>query len=190
MKHLNLILTFLIILPACHAADADTSRKSPVYDQPVLVTSVGQAADILIMKGLCKRAGLDAAIANLATSDNLPGYRTLILVAGGSSKGLGAAKVDVSNEESRVRKLIKAAHKAEIPVITFHIGGKARRGALSDPFNKLAAEDAELLVIAADGDFDGMFIKISEKKKSTYLHVEKTIDIIGVLKEKFDITAE
>lgn len=156
-----------------------------VYKEPVLLTSVGQAADVLIMKGLCLRAGIEIQVKNLATSDSLEGVKTLILVAGGSSKGLGAAKVDVSDEKSRVTELTETARKLNIPILTFHIGGEARRGALSDPFNLQAAEAAELIVVAGDGDQDGFFEENSKKRQAQYIHVEKSFDVIDVLKDIF-----
>jgi len=155
------------------------------YKQPVLLTSIGQAADILIMKGLCKRAGVEVSMQKLASADSLEGFKSIILVAGGSSKGLGAAKIDVSDEEKRGEVLIKAAKKAEIPILTFHIGGEARRGALSDGFNKLAAEGAELVVVAADGDKGELFSKTAKKNKARYIHIEKSFGAIAVLKEIF-----
>ncbi len=177
----------LFTVVGAFSADQEESAEK-VYQEPVLLTSVGQAADVLIMKGLCLRAGIDIQVKNLATSDSLEGIKTLILVAGGSSKGLGAAKVDVSDEKSRVEDLVKTASKMNIPILTFHIGGEARRGALSDPFNLQAAEAGELIVVAGDGDKDGFFKDNAAKKHAVYRHVDKSFDVIDVLKEMFGKT--
>jgi hypothetical protein len=186
--------TFTIIVIACLlpfalilAEETPDTVKAPVYAQPVLLTSVGQAADVLIMKGLSMRAGLNIRYSPQATADSLKGIKTLLLVAGGSSKGLGAAKIDPELEMDRVKALIKSAEKKEIPILVYHIGGEARRGALSDPFNKLAAEAGVELVVVSTGDKDGFFKEIAEDKGASYSPIEKQIDIVRVLKEQFGI---
>ncbi len=182
------IIIAVMLLPAiCFSTEAlkDTTKKPGTYDQPVLLTSVGRAADVLILKGLCARAEIDFRYCPGATADSLGQCCTLLLVAGGSSKGLGAAKVDVDVELSRVKALVKAARKSEIPILTFHIGGEARRGALSEPFNKLAAEVAELVVVVKSGDEDDFFRKTTDKNQAGYISIDKQIDVVGVLKEIF-----
>lgn len=179
MHKITIFLILLFCTTLVYAEDVKT------YEQPVLLTSIGQAADVLIMKGLCKRAGVQVNMQKLATADSIAGFKCIILVAGGSSKGLGAAKIDVSDEEKRGVSLIEAAKKAKIPVLTFHIGGEARRGVLSDGFNKLTAEGAELVVVAADGDKDELFSKAAEKNKARYIHIGKSFDVIAVLEEIF-----
>ena len=159
----------------------------PAYLQPALLTSVGQAADVQILKALGMRAGVNMFYRPQANGDSLSDCSTLLLVAGGSSKGLGAAKIDPVKEIKRVKGLIKAAKKAETPILVYHIGGDARRGALSDPFNKLAAEAGEQLIVVAGGDEDGFFVKIAEKSKAEYISVEKQFDVIEVLKKQFGI---
>ncbi|MBT7615813.1 MAG: hypothetical protein HN590_00860 [Calditrichaeota bacterium] len=179
MRHIAILLICLFLAPALFAEENKT------YKQPVLLTSIGQAADILIMKGLCKRAGVENTMLKLAIADSIKDYKCIILVAGGSSKGLGAAKIDVSDEERRGKELVLAAQEAGIPILTFHIGGEARRGVLSDGFNKLAAEGAELIVVASDGDKDKLFRKAADRNHARYIHIEKSFGGIEVLKELF-----
>jgi len=181
------ILIILLRLTTVLADEADTSATTAAYELPILLTSAGQAADVLIMKGLCRKAGLAVTLQKSATADSLKNFKTIILVAGGSSKGLGAAKIDVGVEKDRIELLLKAAHTAEIPVLVFHIGGEARRGALSDPFNKLAALGGQLIVVAADGDKDDLFKKIAAKNKAEYMHIDKSFDSIEVLKKLFGL---
>jgi len=179
-------LLFLSAAIALYAAGSET-ESGVVYQQPVLLTSVGQAADVLIMKGLAGMSGLKVEYRPGADADSLGDCRTLLLVAGGSSKGLGAAKANPDIEIKRVKRLVKAARKAKIPILVYHIGGEARRGVLSDPFNKLAAEAGEQIVVASGGDKDGFFKKIADKNKSKYISIEKSIDVVEVLKEQFGL---
>ena len=182
------LITILVLLLCVNLSGyADTNNDSIKYEQPILLTSVGQAADVLILKGLCLRAGVDFRYRPHADQDSLNDCKSIILVAGGSSKGLGAAKIDPETEIERAGKMIKAAKKEKIPIIVFHIGGKARRGALSDPFNRIAAEAGEKLVVVKSGDEDGFFSKIAKKQKAGYRTIDKQIEVVDVLKELFGI---
>ena len=165
---------------------AEESTPPPlVFTQPALLTSCGQAADVLMLKGLCGRAGVDTKYRPYANADSLADIKSIILVAGASSKGLGAAKVDAGGEETRVKKLLAAARKAKLPVVMFHVGTDARRGALSDPFNKIAAEGADVIVVAKGGDDDGFFKKIADSRKVQYIPIENTAGALIVLNELY-----
>ena len=165
---------------------AEEPASAPtVFSQPTLLTSCGQAADVLMLKGLCGRAGVDIKYRPYATADSLADIKSIILVAGASSKGLGAAKVDAGGEEARVKKLLAAAKKAKIPVVMFHVGTDARRGALSDPFNKIAADGADIIVVAKGGDDDGFFKKIADSRKVRYIPMENTAGALIVLNELY-----
>jgi len=182
------LMTLLIGAGALFAEDKPAAPKT--YLQPALLTSCGQAADVQIIKGLCTRAGVEVKYRALANGDSLGDVKAVIIVAGGSSKGLGAAKADAGAEETRIKGLVKAAQKAKLPIIVFHVGGEARRGALSDPFNRLAAEAGEVLIIGKDGDEDGFFKKIAEKSKARYIPIENASGVPVVLKELFPKKAE
>jgi hypothetical protein len=191
---LAMVAVFILPTTVAVAVEADSSAH---YQQLALLTSCGQAADILIVKGLCARVGLNIVYRPQATADSLIGSsvkpsnsteqsadtRTLLLVAGGSSKGLGAAKANPDKEIQRVKALVAKAKSAKIPIITLHIGGEARRGALSDPFNKLAAEAAQVLIVVKGGDDDGFFKKIAADKKIRYIELPNQAEIGNALKE-------
>ena len=181
-----LLIMTVLFLSAGTVVSSDNSDTT-FYPQPVLLTSVGQAADVLIIKGLALRCGLKLEYKPAATADSLGDCKTLLLVAGGSSKGLGAAKIDPEVELKRVKGLTKAAHKAGIPILVYHIGGDARRGALSDPFNELAAEEGMEIVVVSSGDEDGFFKKVAEKNKAKYITIDKSIEVMDVLKRQFRI---
>ncbi|MDP8237937.1 MAG: DUF6305 family protein [Candidatus Hatepunaea meridiana] len=188
MKYFTIILLTLSLTIGVFASDINQdSSKAAAYKQPVLLTSVGQAADVLILKGLSLRAGVKVMYRPQATADSLSDCSTVLLVAGGSSKGLGAAKIDPDIEMKRIKGLVKAAKKAKIPILVYHIGGEARRGALSDQFNKLAAEAGEQLIVVKSGDKDEFFMKTALKNKAEYISIEKQIDVVGTLKKQFGL---
>ncbi len=159
-------------------------------EQPILITSAGQSADILMVKLLAQKAGLDFTLDKLATADSVANYKSLIIVSGGSTKGLGAAKIDKDDEIKRVELLVKAAKENKIPIVTMHIGGKARRGNLSDEFNHVAAQAASCLVVVESGDYDGYFTKIAEANKIPISKIVKIIATQVVLEEIFSPVSE
>jgi hypothetical protein len=162
---------------------ADSSRF--VAQEPVLITSSGQSADVLMLKVLSEKAGLKYVFDKTASPEMVDSVKSVILVTGGSTKGLGAANIDKEAEYKRVEEIITRARKDKLPVITFHVGGKSRRGTLSDYFNKLAAENADYLVVVAGGDEDGFFSSIAKEKNIPMESPEKIASIQEILERMF-----
>ena len=76
---------------AAEAAGELKEITAGMLEGPVILTSVGQSADVDIVNTLCTKAGIDLEKNNGITADDLPAdCKTLILAVGGSSKGLGA----------------------------------------------------------------------------------------------------
>lgn len=131
------------------------------FDQPLLITSVGQSADGQMVRVLAQRGGLSFTYDSLAEAGAVSAYRTVVLVVGGSSKGLGAAGINPDQEEQRAQALISAARSAGAGVIVMHVGGEARRGDLTDRFVRVAAPQADYLIVVAEGNMDNMFSQIA-----------------------------
>ena len=76
------------------------------------------------------------------------GAKTVLLVLGASSKGLGAAGISAQGEIDRTNLLIAEAKKQGIKIIGLHIGGKSRRGEMSDeaawllPWRRISSRSA------------------------------------------------
>ncbi len=143
------------------------------FEQPVLITSAGQSADVKLVKLLASRQKLDAETILMARPADLGNIKTLIIVPGFSSKGLGAAGISQKDEMKRVEALVKAANESGIPIVMMHIGGKARRGGQSDGFCRLIAENSKTMIVVEQGNEDEFFTKISEDKEIPMVSVEK-----------------
>jgi hypothetical protein len=168
------------VLITCFAISA-SAQKAPTFKQPVLLTSAGQSADVTMASTLLKKAKIEALAKPLAQPADLKDIHTLIVVAGFSSKGLGAAGISREDEMNRVTTLLEAAKKAKIPVLTMHLGGAARRGSQSDDFNKVAAEAASYLLIVKQGDEDSFFSSIAQEKKIPIEVVDKIAGAVAPL---------
>lgn len=155
------------------------------FEQPILMTSAGQSADVQIGGVLAKKAGLLATLSKNATQEELLGIKTLILVIGVSMKGLGAAGLDLDQEKTRVKELIEEAQKNGIGILCFHLGGDARRGELSDRMIEACLPHAQTAVVVKSGNRDSLFTKICEKNNIPLIEVDRASDVLDPLKDLF-----
>ncbi len=161
----------MLSLAACGSQGSASSSSAPsggetaglteaFAEAPILVTSGGQSADYQMVGTLMGKVGMDYTINNLATSADLGAAKTLIIVVGGSSKGLGAAGIDADGELARLEELIAGAKSAGLSIIAMHTGGEARRGELSDKFITPIFEKADYAIVVSSGDEDGLMAGI------------------------------
>lgn len=143
---------------------------------PVLITSIGQSPDGRMINILAPRLEVSAAFEQLASPEIVKNFKIVIAVVGGSSKGLGAAGIDKDEELARAKALIEEVKAQEIPFLVMHVGGEARRGALSDAFLDEVVPYADHLIIVESGNPDDYFTKMSQEYKIPLESVEKIAD--------------
>ena len=191
-----LALALLTVMTACNgSAASSTSAAEPVAaveglkeafaEQPILLTSVGQSADVEMVKVMVEKNGLTYTMKSLANSEDLGENKTLLLAIGGSSKGLGAAGIDADQEIARVKALIEAADAKGMSIIAVHIGGEARRGELSDKFIAPCFEKADYAIVVKDGDKDGLMNGLAAKAGIPMDVVTSMGEVLAPLKAAF-----
>ena len=178
MKQRIVLLSILAAFMIASLPSFVHSQPKVKFEQPVLITSAGQSADVTIAGMLFKKANIPAKAIALAKTTDLEGVKTLVMVAGFSSKGLGAAGISREQELARVKSLLAAAQEKKLKVVMLHIGGKARRGNQSDDFNKMAADASSYLLVVKQGDEDQFFSKIAAEKKIRIDLVDKIADAV------------
>ncbi len=174
--------------PASSAPESQTQvegLKEAFAEQPILLTSVGQSADVEMVKVMVEKNALTYTMKTLATPDDIGDSKTLMLAIGGSSKGLGAAGIDADQELDRVKKLIAAADEKGLSIIALHIGGEARRGELSDKFIAPSFEKADYAIVVKDGDKDGLMAGLASGAGIPMDVVTSMGDVIAPLKAAF-----
>ena len=175
-----LLFTFVIIL-IMNAFALDFSAK-----EPILITSAGQSSDALMAKILAEKAGLNFIYDKNASPEKTDSVETIIIVSGGSVKGMGAAGIDKEQEYERVHNLIDRAHKNNKKIICVHVGGQSRRGKLSDYFNLLVAENSDMIIVVKEGDNEDKFFSNIAKDKNIAIEIpEKIINITDIFKNIF-----
>jgi hypothetical protein len=181
--HRSLVTLFVgFVLPGLTFLSGQGTEK---LQQPILISSAGQSADVAIAGMLCKKLSLQAKSQPLAKPVDLEGVKTLMMVAGFSTKGLGAAGVSKEQEQDRVKTLLQAAREKKIRILTLHIGGKALRGGPSDEFSRMAAEASEHLIVVRQGDEDLFFSNLAAEKKIPIDLVDKISDTLQPLGKLF-----
>ena len=162
--------------PASSGSGEVTGLTEAFAESPILLTTGGQSADYQMVGTLMKNLGMDYTMNNVATSADLGDAKTLVVVVGGSSKGLGAAGIDADGELARVDELIQGAKDAGLSIIVMHTGGSARRGDLSDKFITPIFEKADYAVVVTTGDEDGLMSGICADNGIP-------VDLIGAISE-------
>lgn len=167
------------------AGGAAVEITAGMAEGPILLTSVGQSADVNVVQTLLKKCEIECDLNAVVTADELGSYKTLVLAIGGSSKGLGAAGIDENQEIERVKSVIAKAEEQGIKIVALHIGGSARRGTLSDKFIPDALKSADAAIIVSEGDSDGLMKGIVTTESVPTAFVENQIGAIEPLKTIF-----
>ena len=149
---------FLRTLLACTLLAA---ASAPALAGDVVLTPYGQSPDAMMVRVVLKKLGIDGRLEKLLEADGLQGEKVLITVVAGSSKGLGEAGIDKDAEIERMQGVSAAAKAAGMKVLVMHIGGKGRRGTLTDLFIEEAVPMADALIVVEGGDFDGLFTNLA-----------------------------
>ncbi len=174
--------------PGQEESSSETEVKSleaAIAEQPAILTSVGQSADVYMVKTLMESMDAEYNLNTVIRADELGDEKTLILAVGGSSKGLGAAGIQAKDELERVEALISKDKEMNMQVIALHVGGEGRRGELSDKFIHVSVPQADYIIVVESGNKDGVFTDIASANAIPMDTVEKITDVSGQLQKAF-----
>jgi hypothetical protein len=183
-KRIFQTLSIPAVLVFLAAIGAFAQKKEVKFSakEPVLITSAGQSADAQMVKVLVDRNKIVQKFDPLAEPQHLREVKSVIIVIGGSAKGLGAAGIDSDKEASRVQKLLARVKELNLPLVAIHIGGKAKRGELSDRFINLVSPRASILMVLKEGDSDQIFSNTAARNNIPLLIVDKIAELQEPLK--------
>jgi len=162
MRTATLLFTFLLSVTCTGFGKAATQQS---FSRPGLITSVGQSSDIAIIKALLNtKLKLGLEVNPLAKASDLAGAKTLVIVLGASTKGLGAAGIDMGQETERTKALLKAAREQGVQILAMHVGGEARRGKSTNDLIELVVPESQHVVVVASGNKDKFFNALAAKR--------------------------
>ena len=164
MKIENTMNKALTLISAILIGAAATGWAEVKFVKPGVITTIGQSSDIAVVKALLNnklKLGLD--VKPTAQAADLDGVKTMVVVLGASTKGLGAAGINLDQEKERAKALMKAAKEKSVQVLALHVGGESRRGKTTDDLIELCICDSKQVVVVASGNKDKFFDKQAEK---------------------------
>ncbi|MBU2511312.1 hypothetical protein KJ966_08230 [bacterium] len=176
-----LVLVIVIFASTSFAAEWGEQKVAT----PVLITSVGQSPDALMVKVLLKRLKLDFTYDNMAKADVVGQFKSIIMVVGFSGKGLGAAQISKKDEIERAERLLDEAKAKNVTVVMAHIGGKARLGAGSNHLVDMVASKSDYLVYVSDAEVEPVFRKMIDKYNLPAKSAPKISSTASVFKELY-----
>lgn len=165
--------------------EAPAADLKGIGDGPIMITAFGQSADVAMMKALLTKAELAFEYNPVVTAAELGDTKTIVVAAGASTKGLGAAGIKPEDELKRAEEIMAFAKENDLTIVVAHLGGSARRGDLSDQFIDIALADAKAIVVVADGNQDGKFTDFSSSNSVPMASVESISNVVDPMKEIF-----
>lgn len=163
-RHIVMKLNFLVM-----AVLLSFCGLSGAWGAETALTSVGQSSDAMMVKLVLRALKITPDYDAAMKPEALGMHKALIVVVGGSSKGLGAAGINKDDEVKRMAALCKTAEKKKIKILMMHVGGEGRRGTLSDFFIKAAVPYGDALILVDGANRDGLFDKLVKPKNAKIL---------------------
>ena len=173
--------------PVKEAPKAAQAEVPFIAETPVAMTAPGQSPEIAIVGLLARRMNFEIKVDNFLDVDGLEGMKTLIIILGGSGKGLGSAGVDIQGEIKRAERLMAACKEKGIKIIGMHLGGENRLGANSMVMIDLITPNCDFVLVKSDGNKEGLFTKICADNKIPMIEIEKTLQTTDVIKQVFQL---
>ena len=155
------------------------------FESPALICSAGQSADFEMVKVMFDRNEIPYNANILASKDDFGDAKTLVVIIGGSSKGLGAAGIDADAELDRVNQLLDDAEAAGLRIVAAHIGGSGRRGSLGDRYIEPVVSRSEFCMVVTGGNDDGLFTNVCTENNIPMVEVPEMTECIEVFGSLF-----
>jgi hypothetical protein len=184
-RKITTLVFFVFLLVSGWSEAPSSAQTAPEGKLPVVITSCGQSPDGFMLKILCDRTKLKVSYNALLKAEGLKDFKSLMVVMGGSAKGLGEAGIDEPQELERVKSVLAKAAEQKTPVFGLHVGGEARRGKLSEKFVELVSPRSDYLIVTEDGNKDGYFTKLSKEKQIPLMVIKDTQELGELLKKIF-----
>lgn len=188
---------FMIIVLFCFVfvTIAIADEEIIIAEEPIITTTCGQSPGALMVRQIALRQKLNCVQDDLLTADFLrekyeagEGFRTLIITIGTSGKGLGAAGIDMIDEENRINAAIEEAKNQGILVIGVQIEGAPRRVDADDEKSMtIVAPQSDILVVHEAANKDNYYTILAEEKGIPLYIISKPLDFVEPLRKIFGL---
>jgi len=174
----GLLVGLVCLLALTPSASAECPLSLP---GPVLITSLGQNLDGLIVRTMLADLDIEAEFQPLARGSELNGFKQLIVSPGVSFKGLAAAGLTFEEEVARGEALIAAAEECRCELILVYLGGFMQGDARSQQLVELLAPHAQAMIIYKECRGALEYLRQIADEKDVPLFI---IDDLGSLREE------
>jgi hypothetical protein len=189
-KPLTLLLAAIVAVSML-AGVASVGEPEQVNAPKILITDVGQGNTAKIIRMLMKKNGIsDFKLVEIAAPEDLEGVEMMIVGVGASTKGLGAAGLNLEQEKQRAARLLATARERSVKVVGAHLGGKARRGEISDTLNELVMMESDTFVVWQEGNEDGFFTRLARARLGDSPDEGALADLLRVVESKIAVGTE
>lgn len=197
-RFISIMLIVFVFSSVLLMVNAKLTGDEPVKaGEPLLITNAGQGpggkmARLLIIRS---QAVEDWTYNAEPQPEDLEGkpYKTMLVVIGSSSKGLGASGITIDDEIERLDRMIEKAKELDMQIIAAQIEGKARRDREGGPNERsinAIVPYADYIIVKEDANFDGKFTKISEENNIPMTIIEDTLELTEVIKAMYSDSQE
>jgi len=144
----------------------------------VLITSIGQNLDALIIKTIFDQMKLQADFLPVAPPEVLADYDQVIISPGISYKGIAAADITIQDELNRARAFVQQAPGHSTQVILMYLGGFLQGDAKSQELIDILAPKADVIIVYKDcGGPMEYFRKVSQDRGIPLFIIENLGDL-------------
>ncbi len=133
---------------------ASSAPPAVEIEYPLLVTSLGQSTDGLLVREMLSDLKADFTYETVVPPEKLRDYKTVLLAVGASAKALGGLGLTTEVEFDRCKALL-AALEPESTVILVRLGDSASQDSLTAALLELALPYSDMLLITQNSDRDG-----------------------------------
>ena len=143
--------------------------KGFLQDKRIYLTSIGQSIEVEdLSENLKGFSEIRYIQDNFLDALEIEYGSVVFAVVGCSIKAMSESGISTESELMRTREFTRRAENGEIYLITWHIGGMARRGSTSDVFIREMIADSTLFLFSETGNQDGMLSAWAERAETPY----------------------
>lgn len=153
------------------------SLPRPIANEYVLITSAGQSTDAYIINDIANKLMIHNYFMPQAKETDLEGVNTLVFVVGYSSLGGKLHNISYEDEKKRIKELLKKAEKENLVVITVYIGGKQRRGKMTDELLMLISPETDYLIGTKEANSDSFLSELAKSSRIPLTLIKGVNDI-------------
>lgn len=197
------IITITILLFSCtkindpvvhspiKSGEFPSEYKGLIKNKKVYITSFGQAIEIDdFLVFVDQLDAFEYKCDYKLKASSLEEGSVVLAVVGCSIKGMELTGTSIQSEIERTKDFTELKKDGKIDLITWHIGGMARRGTTSDNIISVALSGSTMGIFVETGNSDNYLTDILTRSNVPYYSIATIVNLDKPLKYLFDESVE